>query len=216
MLLKVLHKNKLFIQECADILNEEWKRSNTARLFSLESSNDNYPVNLVFVDDNNVVVGHSRLSLVVGQDKCCLVESVVIKKCMRGKGLGKLLMKETEQFAKSEGFKTVYLSTHDKQDFYQHIGYSFCKPIVSCGIQSPNLPKDFLNRLAGTSLNNESQSNQENSSFPVMTTPSAPPPPPPSCPVPPPPPKIPDKTSDNNKISRWDPRAISWMKKDLV
>lgn len=44
----------------------------------------------------------------------------------------------------SEGFKTMYLSTHDKQDFYQHVGYCFCKQVVSCGAQSSNLPKHFV------------------------------------------------------------------------
>jgi hypothetical protein len=44
----------------------------------------------------------------------------------------------------SEGFKTMYLTTHDKQDFYQHVGYCFCKPVVSCGAQSSNLPKHFV------------------------------------------------------------------------
>lgn len=41
----------------------------------------------------------------------------------------------------------MYLSTHDKQDFYQHVGYSFCKPVVSCGIQPSNIPDSFVSIL---------------------------------------------------------------------
>ena len=25
----------------------------------------------------------------------------------------------------------MYLTTHDKQEFYRHLGYEFCSPIVS-------------------------------------------------------------------------------------
>lgn len=27
----------------------------------------------------------------------------------------------------------MYLTTHDKQDFYGHLGYEFCDPVVSLG-----------------------------------------------------------------------------------
>ncbi|VDI27135.1 Hypothetical predicted protein, partial [Mytilus galloprovincialis] len=139
----VLHKHNQYLEECASVLNEEWPRSKTARIHSLEKSCDKYPVNLVLVTDENIPVGHSRLAIVVGREKSCFVESVVVKRSLRGKGLGKLLMQETEHFARSEGFETMYLSTHDKQDFYQHVGYSFCKPVVSCGIQPSNIPDSF-------------------------------------------------------------------------
>ena len=31
------------------------------------------------------------------------------------------------------GYNTMYLTTHDKQDFYGHLGYEFCDPVVSLG-----------------------------------------------------------------------------------
>ena len=27
------------------------------------------------------------------------------------------------------GIQTMYLTTHDKQDFYSHIGYTYCDPV---------------------------------------------------------------------------------------
>ncbi|CAG2227011.1 N-alpha-acetyltransferase 80 [Mytilus edulis] len=246
----VLHKNNQYLEECASVLNEEWPRSKTARIHSLEKSCDKYPVNLVLVTDEDIPVGHSRLAIVVGREKSCFVESVVVKRSLRGKGLGKLLMQETEHFARSEGFETMYLSTHDKQDFYQHVGYSFCKPVVSCGIQPSNIPDSFLNKLAGATLDDDKSQQKklntkrkDNTSETALArssltspvdAPSIPPsapapsiPPPPSAPAPPPPlpPVVPNPPVDNtirNKsntdsdISKWDPREISWMKKNIT
>ena len=53
---------------------------NCYRFHTLEKSRDQFPVNLVLVENARTeeafVVGHSRLSLVVGQqNKSCLVES---------------------------------------------------------------------------------------------------------------------------------------------
>ncbi|XP_052057731.1 N-alpha-acetyltransferase 80-like [Mytilus californianus] len=238
----VLHKNNQYLEECASVLNEEWPRSKTARIHSLEKSCDKYPVNLVLVNDEDLPVGHSRLSIVVGREKSCFVESVVVKRSLRGKGLGKLLMQETENFARSEGFETMYLSTHDKQDFYQHVGYSFCKPVVSCGIQPSNIPDSFLNKLAGATLDdNLSQQNRLNTkskdnscetaftrssvtspvdapSIPPPPRAPAPPPPPPAVPNPPVANTIGNKSStdSNSEISKWDPREISWMNKNII
>lgn len=215
----VLHKNKQYLEECVAVLNEEWPRSKTARIHSLEKSCDNFPVNLVLVDDKDVTIGHSRLSLVVGREKSCFIESVVVKKALRGKGLGKFLMQETEEFAKRAGFTTAYLTTHDKQDFYQHIGYQFCKPIVSCGALSPSLPQTFLDRLAATSLEQDqtdtafTEKPQGGKKDPIKPpAPSIPPPPA----APPAPKPVSERSNLNQEISKWDPSEISWMKKDLV
>jgi len=34
------------------------------------------------------------------------------------------------------GLTVLYLCTHDKQDFYQHLGYQFCAPVLSFGSAS--------------------------------------------------------------------------------
>lgn len=43
-----------------------------------------------------------------------------------------------------KGITKLYLSTHDKQDFYKHLGYKFCEPIVSFGVNTDNLPEGFV------------------------------------------------------------------------
>ncbi len=42
----------------------------------------------------------------------------------------------------SLGYTTVYLTTHDKQDFYAHVGYTYCDPVVSLGSASSLLSSD--------------------------------------------------------------------------
>lgn len=212
--LLVLHENKQYIDECADILNEEWKRSKSARLHSLEKSCDSFPTCLILlgnINGVNTVVAHCRLSKVQGKPDSIFVESVVVRKDLRGKGYGKKIMLQTEQFAKRKGITTLYLSTHDKQDFYKHLGYKFCEPIVSFGVNTDNLPEGFLQKFLPdtTSKNNRCKdpiSLSTNQGPSVILAPTAPPPPPP--------PPIGGILKGHSKVDRWDPSAISWMKKD--
>ncbi|XP_061166822.1 N-alpha-acetyltransferase 80-like [Saccostrea echinata] len=216
--LLVLHENKEYFNECANILNEEWKRSTNARLHSLQKSCDSFPTCLIIVGDFDGVknvVAHSRLSKVQGKPNSCLVESVVVRKSLRGKGYGRKIMLETEQFAKSKGLATIYLSTHDKQDFYKHLGYTFCDPIVCFGVNTDILPEGFLQKfLPDITAERDSSSGSVNTSIPPSGSPVVPPS---AAPPPPPPPPPPTGTTQKDRpdIVRWDPSAISWMKKDL-
>lgn len=38
----------------------------------------------------------------------------------------------------------MYLTTHDKQGFYERLGYEFCEPVVSFGGDFANLPESFV------------------------------------------------------------------------
>ena len=68
---------------------------------------------LVIEDENNTV--HGWASLNVFNSRCCysgVVDiSIYISRAMRGKGLGKLLLKSLIQTAKDEGFHKLVLST---------------------------------------------------------------------------------------------------------
>lgn len=148
-----LHESPEFQKDCAEVLNEEWKRSLTARLHSLEKSRDSFPVCLILLgngeDGKQHVIGHSMLSVVRGQSvPSCLVESVVVRKSLRGKGYGRIVMQKTEEFAAGKGYKVMYLTTHDKQKFYEHLGYEYCSPVVTFG--SDILPEQLANKLMGS------------------------------------------------------------------
>uniref|UniRef100_A0A4W3KA62 N-alpha-acetyltransferase 80, NatH catalytic subunit n=1 Tax=Callorhinchus milii TaxID=7868 RepID=A0A4W3KA62_CALMI len=147
-----LHLCPELMETCADLINEEWKRSKASRIHSLQKSSNNFPVCLVLLRPLKIadgtgsktksqLVGHSKLSRVVGQASGLFVETVVVAKEYRGKGYGRKLMESTEAYAKFRGFKTLYLTTHDKQYFYFHLGYTLCKPVQNLHrpALSPNL-----------------------------------------------------------------------------
>lgn len=137
-----LHDCPEYRDGCVEVLCEEWGRSKAARLSMLEKSNPYLPYNIVLLErtisdsEQGTVIGHSRLCRVYGQQDAAFVESVVVRRKRRNQGLGHKLMDETEQHALRLGITTLYLSTHDKQDFYNHIGYEYCNPVVSCGAAS--------------------------------------------------------------------------------
>ena len=46
------------------------------------------------------------------------------------------------------GFEVAYLTTHDKVDFYGHVGYAFCPPVVSLGSASSLLSDKMVRHTA--------------------------------------------------------------------
>ncbi|XP_078399360.1 uncharacterized protein LOC144681556 isoform X3 [Cetorhinus maximus] len=154
-----LHHYPEFVEACADLINEEWKRSKASRIHSLQKSSNCFPVCLVLIrtlknvcnsgnETKGQLVGHSRLSHVVGKRTALFVETVVIAKEFRGKGYGRKLMEATEAYAKLRGFKTLYLTTHDKQHFYSHLGYVLSKPVQNAGSMTTFMHMEFLEKLS--------------------------------------------------------------------
>jgi hypothetical protein len=113
----------------------------------LDKSNDGLPYSIVLLEHkpdkaDAELIGHSRLCKVVHEPTAGFVESVVVRKNRRGMGLGRILMGDTEKHAVKIGLTKLYLCTYDKQSFYQHLGYKFCRPIVTFGSASGLLPED--------------------------------------------------------------------------
>lgn len=128
-----LHEHPEFMLETCRLINEEWKRSETARLRSLESSCNNLPTCLILLQ-NNKVVGHAKLSVIPSIKNSCFVESVVISKNLRNKGYGTYLMKKTEEFCKNQlHLRSIHLSTKGQENFYSKLGYMKCQPISIYG-----------------------------------------------------------------------------------
>lgn len=128
-----LHKHPEYILECCYLINDEWKRSETARLRSLESSCDTLPVSLVLVKEGKVI-GHAKLSAIPSIHDACFVESVVISKSLRGQGFGTYLMQKVEDYSsKVLETKCIYLSTKGQEEFYRKLGYCECEPVSIYG-----------------------------------------------------------------------------------
>ncbi|KRX20038.1 Indoleamine 2,3-dioxygenase 1 [Trichinella nelsoni] len=136
-----LHSHLEYTDECIKLLNAEWPRSSHSRSHSLAKSNDHLPVSLVLVRTSDQrLLGHARLCRIPDRPEWCLLESVVIEKSERGRGLGRHLVKECERFAQKVGFLTIYLTTVDRESFYKHCGYTVCDPVITFDMQ---LLRDF-------------------------------------------------------------------------
>jgi amino-acid N-acetyltransferase len=66
-------------------------------------------------------------------DDCALLRSVSVVEDARGKGYGKILNEQIEQFAKKGGINCMYLITHTAKDFFDRQGY--------CAIDRATAPK---------------------------------------------------------------------------
>ncbi|XP_062503543.1 N-alpha-acetyltransferase 80-like [Corticium candelabrum] len=147
---KLLHDCPDFLRGAVEILNSEWKMSQAAREHAISRSSDDLPCSLLLVSEGDEVIGHARISAVVGIPSGVFIESVVVAKRLRGRGYGRTIMEECEKFARRMRKDTLYLSTHDKEAFYRHLGYT-SGPIVSpLGQSSKLISHDQLLGLAAS------------------------------------------------------------------
>lgn len=150
-----IHKYPELFAQCCKLINAEWPRSEVARMRSLEASCDNLPTSLVLTRDHNqTVLAHVKLSVIHSKNRCCFVESVVVDQKMRGKGLGKLIMKYAEDYCREYLLlDTIYLSTIDQVGFYQKLNYDICAPVSMFGPRNCALPS--LSNLRKTYMKKE-------------------------------------------------------------
>ncbi|CAG9565726.1 unnamed protein product [Danaus chrysippus] len=158
-----LHKFPQYLKPCCDLINEEWPRSETARMMSLQASCDHLPTSLILINDQRHILGHCKLSRIPRIPDSCFLESVVIRKSMRGKKLGTYLMGQVENYCKHVlRLKMVYLSTRGQEDFYSKLGYEICEPISIYGgstvsyktpiAKNKSLPPKVINNSKDTSI----------------------------------------------------------------
>jgi len=159
------------LSACVQLLNDEWPRSETARLHSLKQSRDSLPISLILLDSNDQLIGHVKLKRELPNTNSAFIESLIVDKSKRGKGFGKLIMNQTERLAKELGLEKLVLTTIDKIGFYQSLGFSISQTPKE---QFERKQLDY-NNLGGADPNsNEKTSNFSNSSC----TPGPPPLPP--------------------------------------
>lgn len=127
-----IHKHPEYLIDCCNIINQEWKRSETARLHSLKQSCDHLPTSLILLKDK-ILIGHLKLSIIPSIRTACFVESVVVDMSYRKKGYGSILMKEAENFCRGLGLDAIYLSTKGQEEFYRKLGYENCAPVSIYG-----------------------------------------------------------------------------------
>ncbi len=197
------------------------------RMRTLNSSCDEFPTSLILLrttsQDSTEVVGHSKMNILHQEPDSAWVESVVIRRDLRGSGYGRILMNKTEEYARESGFSTVYLSTHDQQVFYGKLGYEFCPPVCIYGgaVNKHLIPKQFIvpqitKNVQTLALNDTAEKRCQSDSktsasspTPVSTSTSPPPPPPPPLPA--------SKKLTKDQITKVDPSSMAkmYMKKEL-
>ena len=141
------------------LLEEQWPHEKVIRAKRLQSmtefSCDKLPCHFVLlrsdpsVEQEKTVIGHSLLQQADGRSdgKSAIMYSVVIRKDLRGKGYGRVIMRETERYALMQGYSHMYLSTEDQQGFYHRLGYQECEPITSLGKNSKRLTPNQVEAL---------------------------------------------------------------------
>ncbi|XP_059916015.1 N-alpha-acetyltransferase 80 [Gadus macrocephalus] len=182
-----IHQRPDLLPRCADLVNEEWRRSQAARLHSLQKSCQEFPVSLVLLagpPGAERLLGHARLSRVVGHGASLFLESVVVPAAERGKGRGRALMELTERYCRGRGFGRLCLTTHDKQGFYGRLGYAPSGPVQSAGALASVVPLETLHQLMKPSPSAVSPGTPPAPVAPPADAVPPPPPPPPQPPLP--------------------------------
>lgn len=96
---------------------------------------------MILIDNINnkesTVLAHAKLSSIPSDVEAAFIETVVVDRRYRGKGLGKFLMIEVENHCfETLNLKTIYLSTIDQEGFYLKLGFNFCKAMNMFGTRS--------------------------------------------------------------------------------
>lgn len=181
----------------ATFLNTEWPRSMGSREHSQRKScRKTPPMSFLMLEtETDEIIGHSRVTRLPNRETALWVESVMIKKDQRGRGLGKSLMLETENWMLENGYDECFLLTDDQCRFYESIGYENCDPIVhSTTATCVFAAMDHFQNAAA--INPSTPSNSLSSSINSSTSVSS------SAPIPPPPPPPKMVTRSTSPISK--------------
>ncbi|CAI4228046.1 unnamed protein product [Auanema sp. JU1783] len=167
-------------RKCINLLNEEWPRSDGSREHSQKKScRSEPPMSFLLIRNiDDELVGHARVCNLPNKREGCWIESVIVSGKERSKGLGKLLMLETEKFVKRFGYNQAFLCTEDKEEFYRRCGYVECDPVIHSTAATSVFPIfEKLESNVGTEVKTTSTS--ERAETLCSSAPPAPPPPPP-------------------------------------
>lgn len=180
-----LHENPQYLKPCCELINDEWPRSETARMMSLQASCDQLPTSLILINDQRLLLGHCKLTAIPSMPNSCFIETVIISKAMRGRKLGTFLMKEVEKYCKNVlRLDMIHLSTKGQENFYAKLGYELCAPVSIYGSSVINDTK-MVSKIDFVPKHNVHINN-------MASTPLPPPPPPP--------PPMPNLQSVNSNI----------------
>jgi GNAT superfamily N-acetyltransferase len=91
---------------------------------------------LLVAVENDIAVAflHARVSVSFARDTGVEVAAIVVEESRRGKGIGKLLMKHAEAWAREQGYPAIFLRSNEIREeahkFYEGLGYANTKKSV--------------------------------------------------------------------------------------
>jgi len=121
-----------YLDECAELLSDEWSSKNPAgRRRILQSSSNDLPIHFALVEiTSREAHGHIKLCRCLNNEYTFYAESVCVAKKVRGRGLGRIIMSFTERYIREHlAGNRICLQTLDAQGFYENIGYKKCTPV---------------------------------------------------------------------------------------
>ncbi|UXI20179.1 transcription factor COE1 [Sarcoptes scabiei] len=119
-----IHENADLIDDCVRLLNEEWPRNSEIREKTLRKSSEKIvPMCLALIDSDRNVFGFVKLTSEKPFNPIIFIESLIVAKEHRSKGLGRFIMDQIEMIACSNQFEKIHLTTTDKEEFYRRLGY---------------------------------------------------------------------------------------------
>ncbi len=253
-----------YLKDTALLLNSEWPRSLSQRdstlrsLLNEDSSRLSLPVSLILIiveSDGSPVdklIGHLSIvpicANVGGQqsglaetENLAFIQSVIIDKSFRGKGLGKKMMLLSEDYflafglqqnnqtecvnysstSRIKNLEFLFLTTKDQQAFYESLGYVRIEPILCYTVKDDSrcnqIMKNLLKNMSTTTLPSvnsvKASELPENGLQQSNKDKNVPPPPPP----PPPPPLVPPPfLSSNANNDTTKNNKTYWYKKCIL
>ena len=100
-------------------------RDKSCTLQSPSSSSNQ--THFVALDDAGQVVGGAGIAELEGIEDCAELQKLYLDDSAKGKGCGKELMRITEEWARSAGYKKLYLETHSRLtaavELYEKLGF---------------------------------------------------------------------------------------------
>ncbi len=103
----------------------------------------------IALDENGQIVGGVGIAEFDGIDDCAELQKLYLDDSVKGRGYGKKLMKTAEDWARSAGYKKLYLETHTNLSvalkLYEKMGFQQVeKP---CSTQHSTMNRFYLKEL---------------------------------------------------------------------
>lgn len=112
----------------SDIPGTAYFDSELDHLSVFYNSNPSKRIYFVAIDENEEVIGGVGIAEFEGIENCAELQKLYLSDSVKGRGYGKELMKIAESWARTAGYKKLYLETHTNlfvaMNLYKKMGFT--------------------------------------------------------------------------------------------